>query len=312
VTEHGRDGGATPLAAYLWAGIAVLMWSTVATAFELTLEHLDPLGMLAFSSLASTLVLLAVVVARGRLADLFGWSARQWGLSVLMGLVNPVCYYLVLFEAYDRLPAQQAQPLNYTWPIALSLLSVPLLGQKVGWRSVVALVVCLVGVVVISTRGDFTTLEFESPSGIVLAVGSSGLWAMYWILNMRDGRDPVARLLSSFLPGTAVVFALWLVLSDRTMPGWQGLVGCAWVGLFEMGLTFVVWLRALTLARSAAQVGVLVYLSPFLSLIAIRFVLGEEILPATVAGLVLIVAGIVTEKWTEIRTGLAGGGPSAS
>jgi hypothetical protein len=36
-----------------------------------------------------------------------------------------------LFEAYDRLPAQVAQALNYTWALTLTLLAVPVLGTAV-------------------------------------------------------------------------------------------------------------------------------------------------------------------------------------
>ena len=60
---------------------------------------------------------------------------------VLLGLLNPFLYYLVLFKAYALLPAQQAQPLNYTWAITLSLLAVPLLKQQVRWQEWLALLV---------------------------------------------------------------------------------------------------------------------------------------------------------------------------
>ena len=38
---------------------------------------------------------------------------------IAAGLINPCIYYLLLFQAYDRLLAQQALALNYTWPIVL-------------------------------------------------------------------------------------------------------------------------------------------------------------------------------------------------
>ena len=42
----------------------------------------------------------------------------------ILGLVNPFLYYLVLFKAYDLLPAQEAQAINYTWALMLAFLSV--------------------------------------------------------------------------------------------------------------------------------------------------------------------------------------------
>ena len=62
-----------------------------------------------------------------------------------------------------------------------------------------------------------------------------------------------------------------------------------------MGITFVTWLTALKLARNTGRVASLIFLSPFLSLVFIGFVLGEAISPATPVGLCFIVAGVVVQ-----------------
>jgi len=48
---------------YIYAGLAILFWSTVPTAFKISLKELDILPMLTIVSLTSTLILLLVVVA---------------------------------------------------------------------------------------------------------------------------------------------------------------------------------------------------------------------------------------------------------
>jgi drug/metabolite transporter (DMT)-like permease len=88
-----------------------------------------------------------------------------------------------------------------------------------------------------------------------------------------------------------------LFLGKLTMPRWQGLVGGVYVGLFEMGITFLAWLKALRSARTTAHVVNLIYLVPFLSLIVIALVVGETIRLSTIVGLVLIVTGIVLQKF---------------
>jgi drug/metabolite transporter (DMT)-like permease len=272
----------------------------VATAFKLTLRYLDPVQMLLFSSVVSVLVLLIVLAGQGKLGTLGGWRPRDILRSALLGFLNPFLYYLVLFKAYSLLPAQQAQPLNYTWPITLTLLSIPLLKQKVRARSIVAILVSFAGVLVICTEGHLASLRIQSPLGVGLAIGSSVIWALYWILNMRDGREAVAKLFSSFCFGALYVLILALALGRLTVPTMRAAVGSAYVGLFEMGFTFVLWLKALGLSRTTAQVSILIYLSPFLSLVFIHFFVGEAILPATIVGLVLIVAGIAIQQYDEI------------
>jgi drug/metabolite transporter (DMT)-like permease len=78
-----------------------------------------------------------------------------------------------------------------------------------------------------------------------------------------------------------------------------GLGGAFYVGCFEMGLTFFLWLKALSLAESKAKLGNIIYLVPFLSLIFIHFFVGEDIYWTTIAGLIIIVASILYQQISE-------------
>jgi drug/metabolite transporter (DMT)-like permease len=293
--------------AYLYAVASVLLWSTVATAFKLTLRYVDYIQMLLWSSIASVAILFVVMASQGHLGQMRTWSGRDVMRSALLGFLNPFLYYVVLFKAYSLLPAQQAQPLNYTWPITLTILSIPLLGQKVRARSIAAVLVAFVGVLVISTEGRLGTLKMDSPLGVALAVGSSVIWALYWILNMRDGREATAKLFSSFCFGTVYILIVAALTGRLVVPSTRALVGATYVGLFEMGLTFVLWLKALKLSRTTAQVSILIYFSPFISLVLIHFFLDESIVPATIAGLVLIVAGIAIQQYGDVARALKKG-----
>ena len=199
----------------------------------------------------------------------------------------------MLFEAYDRLPAQEAQPLNYTWPVVVVLLSAPLLKQPIGRVSLLAIAVSFFGVLVISTHGDLLAFRFSDPFGTALAVGSAFIWATFWLTNVRDDRDEVVKLLLNFAFGLVFVTVAALALEGPPPLDLRGIAGSAYAGAFEMGVTFVLWLRALSLSRTTAQVSSLVYLAPFLSLVLINVVVGETILASTVVGLVFIVGGIV-------------------
>jgi drug/metabolite transporter (DMT)-like permease len=85
------------------------------------------------------------------------------------------------------------------------------------------------------------------------------------------------------------------------MPDLPGLAGALYIATFEMALAFVCWLQALKLASNTAQVSSLIYITPFFSLVVIHFVVGEEIYPSTMIGLLLIIGGIVGQQWVERR-----------
>ncbi|MEN9261654.1 MAG: DMT family transporter, partial [Thermostichus sp. HHBFW_bins_43] len=147
-----------PLRAYFYLAAAILGWATAASAFKLGLQHLSPTVLLIFSALSSCLVLGVVLVVTGRTRLIREQSRAQVRLSAVQGLLNPFGYYLVLFQAYDRLPAQAALALNYTWPLVLALLAVPVLGERFRWRMLFALGVSLLGVVLVATGGSWHTL----------------------------------------------------------------------------------------------------------------------------------------------------------
>ncbi len=279
-----------------YALTAVLLWSTVATAFKLALQYLTPIELLLYSGSFSTVLLGSILLYQGKLRQAFRCSAREYLLSALLGFLSPFLYYLILFKAYDLLPAQQAQPLYYTWAITLSLLAVPLLKQKIGWQQWLALVVSYAGVVVISTEGRLLSLQFTSPQGLALALVSTIIWALYWIFNTRDRRDPVAGLFINFLCSFPFVLGYYLLSSDLHLPHVYGLLGAAYVGTFEMGVCFVLWLLAMKLTDNTAKISNLIFLSPFLSLVFIHFLVGEDILPATFIGLLLIIAGLLCQR----------------
>ncbi|MBW0146994.1 DMT family transporter [Marinobacter arenosus] len=278
--------------AMLFGLATVLLWSTVATAFKLALRELSPVEMLLIACVSSLLVIGGVLVVQGRWHQVVELSGRQYLQSFGMGLINPCLYYFVLFGAFDRLPAQEAQPLNYTWALVLAYLSVPFLGQRLRKLDILAGLVCYAGVVVIATRGAVTSLSFSDPLGVALAIGSTLVWASYWILATRDTRDPVVGLFLNFLFGLPVIALICGVTEGFEWPSLGSLSAAVYVGVFEMGIAFVLWSYAMKKAENTSKVSNLIFISPFLSLVFIYFILGEQILPSTYIGLVLIVTGL--------------------
>ena len=279
---------------------AVLLWSTVATAFKLTLQEFTPIQMLTVASLVSALVLFAICIIQGKMNQIIPTLFANPFYYLLLGLINPLAYYLILFKAYDLLPASQAQPLNYSWAITLTLMAAVFLGQKIRKQDWVACVLGYIGVVVIATKGNLLSLEFESPLGVGLALLSTILWAGYWILNTKNKADPIVGVLLGFL--IALPFAIGLCLYEQSswdisLTGWFAVT---YVGLFEMGITFVLWLSALRLTDNTARISNLIFVSPFISLLLLAYIIGEQIHPSTLFGLVLIVSGLVFQQRKRI------------
>jgi drug/metabolite transporter (DMT)-like permease len=223
--------------------------------------------------------------------------------SALLGFINPFVYYLILLKAYKLLPGQVAQPLNMIWPIILVFLSVPVLKQRIPGKSFIALLISFAGVYIISSQGHPLKPGSSDTLGILLATGSSVFWALYFIFNVRDKRDESVKLFTNFIFASVFLFIACIV-TGNTSPAisMKGFAASVYVGLFEMGITFFFWLRALQLAETTDKVSNLVYLAPFISIIFLYFIIKEPVYYTTPAGLLLIISGIYIQN-RKTKTG---------
>ena len=281
--------------------LVVLFWGTAASAFKIALRQVSPYTLLVCAAAVSTCALLLILLGRGQLGQLRTLPRPVLLRAALLGLLNPFLYYLVLFTAYSLLPGQIAMALNYGWPLVLTLLSVPLLGQSLRRSQLAAVGVSFVGAVLIATRGQLTHFGGLSGTGLLLAAGSTLLWSLFWLGNARIGADPVVKLFVGFCTGLIAALVCSPLFGGLVLPppaAWPALV---YIGLFEMGLTFVLWLSALQLATTTARITNLVYLTPFLSLCFLRLVIGEPIHPATAIGLALIVTSLLFQEFMARR-----------
>lgn len=282
---------------YIYALLAIFFWSTVPTAFKISLGELEVLPMLTIAALTSTVVLFVVVLSQNKTYLIIKSTGKEILSSAILGFINPFFYYLILLKAYQLLPAQVAQPLNMIWPIILVFLSGPLLRQKIERKSYIALFISFIGVYIISSQGRLFNLGQTNLTGVLLAAGSSIFWAFYFILNMRDRRDEAVKLLLNFLFGSVyLVVAMTITGRWHFDIGFRGLTASVYVGIFEMGITFLFWLKALQMASTTDKVSNLVYLAPFISLIFVHYLLKEPVYYTTPAGLLLIISGILIQN----------------
>ncbi len=211
-------------------------------------------------------------------------------------MINPFLYYLVLFEAYDLLPAQEAQAINYTWALMLTFLSVIFLKQKLFLADIVAGIICYFGVLIIASKGAIFSLSFSNLSGVLFALLSTILWASYWIINTRIKVEPIIGLFSNFLLSLPLIILYFIFTQEFVVPSLNGFLGAVYVGFFEMGITFLFWLKAMQSAQETSKIANLIFISPFLSLVFIYFLVGEKINISTVVGLSFIIFGLVFQQ----------------
>ena len=90
-----------------------------------------------------------MAVRRGGLGEL---RTRRLGMHLLRGLLGTTSG-LLAFYAFSRLPLADAYAIIFATPLLITALSVPILGEAVGWRRWSAVVVGFIGVLVMLRPG---------------------------------------------------------------------------------------------------------------------------------------------------------------
>ncbi|MEK9589020.1 MAG: DMT family transporter, partial [Gammaproteobacteria bacterium] len=269
------------------------------------LEFSSPMQLIALAATVSWIFFAARLVYLGRLSQLKHISSATMTRCLALGFLNPALFYWVLFTAYNLLPAQDAMAINYTWGLTLPFIAACFSRSLPSVVEVSLALLSYVGILIIVTDGNLAGFEFENITGVMLAIGSTVLWGLSWVINTRtverDQVDPELALLINF---SMAVPVLWIILSATgRLPHLNGgtILGGIYVGLFEMGVAFVLWMKAMQLADTPIRVSSLIFLAPPLSLVFIATVLGEPVATSTLTGLAFILAGLAGQQAVSSR-----------
>jgi drug/metabolite transporter (DMT)-like permease len=284
--------------ALLSAGVVLLLWSSVATAFKIALRYLQPFELLFLSTIISFITLSLIMLFTGRFNQLAHVKKTNRHRLLLAGILNPAIYYLLLFKAYDMLPAQFAQAVNFTWPLVLAIFTMLLKHERFNILRLVMLCVSFAGALVLVLGGQTFPGGISLP-GVLIAFSTTVFWVAYWLITKNVDEDPVISLWVPFAVGALILSVVSFIIFRPQVLGWKALVAAAYVGLFEMSITFLLWLNALRKTTSTALVSNFIYAVPFLSLIFIGLVLHEPIQASTLIGLVMIAGGIVGQMFVH-------------
>lgn len=291
--------------AVLLASVAVLCWATVATAFKMAQDTLTSFGLTFVASVTALVVFSVIMTIRRKWGLVARITVRNLEYFAVIGLVNPAAYYLILMRSYKLLPGQVAQPVNYMWPVVLLVLLAAFAKKPIKRKCYVGMAMSLAGVVIIAMGNSSAHSDagYDFPQGIGFGFASAVLWATYWMLsNVRKRRDTITFLFMGFLFGSFYLLLLWAFGMDICLPGREealneGFLWAVYVGLFEMALPFITFGMALELTSNPTFVNQMCYAGPFLSLFFLSFIRGEEIKTVTYLGLVMIVGGIIYNKY---------------
>ena len=292
---------------YLNLALCILLWATIPVASKKILSELSNLQMLFYSTVFSVFALGALLLWQRKISSLRDYTFRDFANMCWLGFLGAFLYYVLLYGAFARTSAAEGFILAYTWPILISLLAVPLLGERFTPARLLAILISFSGVIAIVTQGQMMALRVENLSGNLLALGGALVFALFSVQGKRASNDLTVAAFVYFCAAlicsaAATALSGGLPLPSATVWGWL-----IYNGLLVNGLSYVFWFKALEHGDTFI-VSNLLYLTPAISLLFVLLFLDEPIHASAVSGLILILAGILFQSWPKLLalTGIRG------
>ncbi len=279
---------------YFFAGVSIFFWSTVATITKLLLNGLNNFQVLWVSSFFAGVFLFAVSIFSGKIKNLKKYTAKDFLVTILIGLPGTFFYYIFYYAGTDILPASQAFIINYMWPIMSVVFACIVLKEKMTIKKGIAVAVSFLGVGIVNAKELFSG---STDSGVILGMLACLLGAvsygLFTALNKKFHYDKILSMMMNYFVTFFVTSIINVVSGNLFIPSGIETLGFAWNGIFTMAIACTTWVIALDKGNTA-KISNLAYITPFLSLVWTFFILGDEGIkdPNSLIGLCVIVAGI--------------------
>ena len=211
-----------PLVAIGLFSLAMMMFSATDGAAKYLSSDIAPQQIIFLRFVIVLILILLFCIYRGQRIIL---KTTQPTFQILRGLLLAVCS-LIFYFALKHLPLELCAAISFVSPLFVTALSIPFLGERVGLRRWIAVLIGLLSVLMILRPGG---VSFQL--AMLLPLGSSLCWAMALILTriMRDGEQALTVLAWSSLVGVVAV-------SPFVWPVWQMPNSSQWMILILLGV----------------------------------------------------------------------------
>jgi drug/metabolite transporter (DMT)-like permease len=273
----------------------VFLWSTGFVGAKYIVPYAEPFTFLTIRYFLAALILFAIAYAFKQPLKL---NKEQFKASFAVGILLHVVYIGGVFYAVSLgVSAGISAVIVSIQPVLVSLLAVPLLGERLRWVQVVGLFLGVAGIALLLLpkvfQGDYTAST--SIAGIIICViallGTSG---GYLVQKKLGGEIPFLSGTGAQYAISAIAFAILSVATEDQIIQWvpEFFFGLAWI-VFMLSIASIVLLYGMLRTGSASKVSSLYYLVPPVAAIQAYFLFDEVIGLVGIIGMAFAGLGVV-------------------
>jgi len=280
---------------FLKVTFSVVVWGASFIATKIALRDIQPITVVWARFTIGVIILGIVVLARNQFILPQRAEIPYFGV---LGFLGIAFHQWLQSTGLMTSKASTSAWIVATTPLFIAMLGWLFLKEILKWAQVIGIGLATIGVLLVISEGDISSLsvgEFGNFGDILIFISALN-WAVFSVISRRGLKQHSAALMMFY-----VMAAGWFMISipffigpsvyDLQALSLYSLLGVLFLGIFCSGIAYVFWYDALK-SIPASQVGVFLYLEPFIAVIVAAFLLGESIILASLIGGILILIGV--------------------
>ncbi|MBD3402163.1 EamA family transporter [candidate division GN15 bacterium] len=272
--------------------LCVIFWGWTFVATKVVLEHVTPVELLGLRFILGLPVLYAVIRIK-RLK--FDFTRKNW-IGVAIGSAIITIHFLVQVTGLKYTSATNTGWIISVTPLVMAVLSYFILKEQIGARQILGIVFATVGILLLVSRGDLTSLDWLSSIGDWLVLISAHTWALYTIAtrDLSRARNPLAVTFGVLTPSGILVLAYMAFTSDwgsfLEMP-LEANLALLFLGVLGLAVAHWFWQEGVA-DIGASRAGIFLYLEPVATTALAVPYLDERFGWATAVGGLMVLGGV--------------------
>lgn len=291
--------------AYLLLTFTALFWAGNSIIGRAARELVPPVALSFWRWLLALLILLPI--AWPHLKRDWPVLRRHWLTLLLFGCLGVGAFNTLLYSGLQYTTALNAMILHAAQPALILIVGMLLFRDATSRPQLLGVVLSLVGVLTIVSRGQLQTLlalRLNLGDALILLAGL--LWAIYAVfLRKRPGVHPLSFLAATVAVGVVAITPFYLFELSRgryIVQAPESWLTIAYVSMFPSLIAYLFYNRGVELIGSA-RTGQYLNLTPVFGAMLSILILKERLGIYHVIGVILIAAGILLAE----RRGASGG-----
>lgn len=275
---------------------AGMLWGTIGL-FSTILSKLgmDSSGVAFYRLLAASILLIPVLVVKGKGFSLFRISRRGFLSCMLIGFISQALYNLFYMKAIEMSGMATAAVLLYTAPVFVAIMSRIFFKEPLGSNKLIAIAINIAGCILTVTGGDFSAVKLTG-FGLLMGVMAGFTYGTMPVFS-RLGADEEDPYTSSFYGLALGAFLLFFIVRPYNGMGtsfnWQIIMALIGFGIVPSALAYIVYFGGLNRVKETAVVPVLASVETVAAAIIGLVVFGQELSLFKIAGIALVFCSIV-------------------